>query len=1374
MNPSMHLIQFAENCPDFFWSVDRHCRLEYANPAFHHFLFSITNRKLQLGERLPLELLDQHTSGNWPAYYERALAGEVVDVQDGIRINGQQSASSIRLRCQPILVDGAVTGITCMVQATTALEQLRTELNTIIDISQDVICILNSEGRFLTVGSASLKHWGYSPEELSGRSFTDLTYPEDLEETMAILSAVLQGSELTGFDNRYIRKDGRIAYNLWSARRDAASGLIYCVARNAYEALQKEAMMHQNEFRFRALVQEGDDLIGILNRHYEYSYVSPTAKTILGIDPEAFIGKKILAFIHPEDQDKLMASLQQLATTSKVELPPFRFLNHQGEWRWLDTVLTNMLGHAAVRGIVVNSRDITERMKEEQRLRLLEKVIAQTREAILITAAAPIDNPGPAIVHVNEAFCRLTGYSAEELIGQSPNLLHGPKTNYEALQELDNVLRAGGTGEVTTINYKKSGEPFWVNYQVSPVLDDHGEAQHFISIERDITQQQLKEAEKALQAGISQLFTEEKALDAALARLCETIARFLECDYAEVWIPLKHKGRFQQAARYAATAAGRVYDERSREWVAMDLEEGLPGAVWNSGTIVTWEQARDTGIGRMTGVPLRHQGQLVGVLVSGCDGQRQQLPQQLSTLRKLESFIGSELSRKQLEQEFEQLFQIIPKLIVTLDEDGVILRINPAGCELLAGTSEELVGQSIETYIHPQDLDSFREAFRKLDREGGNTGFPCRIVSRTRQTLWLHWSWNVQQHAGIIFASARNITAEKQLTELLEDATSLARIGSWELNLKGDNGDSLYWSPMLRKILEVAENYDASLSGGLEFYVGDHRNRIQEALQRIIAEGGRFDEELLIRTGKGRYKWVRCIGEAEWVNGECQRVFGSYQDIDDRKRTEEALKKAYEEKNRIVESISDAFFTMDTNFTVTSWNRSAEQMIGVRREDLVGRNLWEVFPEAVRLPSYANYHQVLETGQPMTFEEYFGIWMEVNANRSEEGLTVFFRDISLRKEADLRLLEANERFEKVAEATNEAIWDWHIQSNKMYWGTGFAKLFGYSDLQHAAIATWETRIAEEDRVRVVSSISAAIEDPDRNTWEEEYRYRRADGSYAEVMDRGLVIRDRKGNPLRMVGAIRDITYRREYQRELKRLNEELQANMEKLQAANVELEQFAFVASHDLQEPLRMVTSFMDQLRRKYSEQLDDKANQYIHYAADGARRMKKIISDLLEFSRAGRHYEQAEPVALMEILEDYQVLRRKIMEEKSVRLDFAALPVVQVQKVPLMQTFHCLLDNAIKYSKPGVPPVISVQATSTVTEWIIAVKDNGIGIDKQFYDKIFVIFQRLHNRDVYEGTGIGLSLVKRHVETWGGRVWLESQPGQGSIFYFSIKKTDS
>jgi len=243
--------------------------------------------------------------------------------------------------------------------------------------------------------------------------------------------------------------------------------------------------------------------------------------------------------------------------------------------------------------------------------------------------------------------------------------------------------------------------------------------------------------------------------------------------------------------------------------------------------------------------------------------------------------------------------------------------------------------------------------------------------------------------------------------------------------------------------------------------------------------------------------------------------------------------------------------------------------------------------------------------------------------------------------------------------------------------------------------------------------------------------------------------------------------------EQNRLKDELERSKAALQVKNEELEEYAFIASHDLQEPLRMVSSFMDQLKRKYEDQLDDKAHQYIDFARDGAKRMKQIILDLLEYSRAGELTDSTEEIDVNEVLDDYQLLRRKIISEKSVEIITGNLPVVRSYKAPLTQILHSLIDNAINYSRDNVPPRIDISVEERDDDWMFSIQDNGIGIDPKFFEKIFIIFQRLHNRDQYDGTGIGLSIAKKHVESCGGKIWLESTPGKGTTFYFTVPKSN-
>lgn len=250
-----------------------------------------------------------------------------------------------------------------------------------------------------------------------------------------------------------------------------------------------------------------------------------------------------------------------------------------------------------------------------------------------------------------------------------------------------------------------------------------------------------------------------------------------------------------------------------------------------------------------------------------------------------------------------------------------------------------------------------------------------------------------------------------------------------------------------------------------------------------------------------------------------------------------------------------------------------------------------------------------------------------------------------------------------------------------------------------------------------------------------------------------------------------ITEQNKLQASLIASNLELQNSITQVNKKNIELEQFAFVASHDLQEPLRMVASFLGKINKDYKDRFDEKGLQYIHFASDGAVRMKQVIMDLLLYSRAGNISEDMEEVDIETIIQEYKLLRRRIILEKSAILETSRLPVILSFKTPLTHVLHGLLDNAIKYSREGVAPVIKITTKENENEYLIAVEDNGIGIDFQYFDKIFIMFQRLHNRDEYSGTGIGLSIAKKHIESLGGRIWLESESGKGSIFYFSVPK---
>lgn len=1995
MNNKQYFELLLDQTDDLIWIVDQELQLVYANNAYLSLMKVVTGAEKELNTPILVEGFGEGYIEKWRAYYLRALSGVSFTIEEHFSYPVSNEMHYGHISFSPIKdEEGKVNCVVCRNSDVTSIVNEKYRASSLMDASLDVFCTIDEAGNFVYVSEAANKHWGYTPIELINTPYLELVIKEDLDKTNKIAAAILAGEEIKSFVNRYKRKDGSIAYNLWSARWDDKEKLMYCVA-----------------------------------------------------------------------------------------------------------------------------RDTKERMEEEHRLKLLSSVITNTNDAVLITEAEPLDEPGPRIIYVNEAFTRMTGYTAEEVIGKTPRILQGPKSDKEALAKLGIALRNWQPYEITTINYKKNGEEFWINFTVTPVADEAGCYTHWIAIERDVTAQKNAELEKSLLTQIATCFREEE-LNQAGEALCKVIRNFGDVELVELWCPNMEQTHL---LRIDIESSLEQFKKKNNTLYKVAKDDGLKGRVWNTGEQLLWDrekiakyflrkkEAESAGLTHLLGVPLIHQDQITGVLVIGTTKGEVSLQKLSGISKNLGAFIGSEINRKRLEDDLRHLYQSIPEILCIADFEGRFLKINPAGCKLLGYSEEEILFHPFDEFVHPEDERKFLLKNGGLPKESTVFNFENRFLSKDGEVICLSWNCNTALEDGLIYASAKNITAEVRLRELNAQASSLAKIGSWEVNIekntvfwstmvhqlhetdpdsftpdlgtainfyredfrplvsgsiensittgvefdfeavivtkklkerwvrsignvemvngkakrvygsfqdisdrkeieirlqsfannlpgvvfqyvvypdgtdalkyvtkgaeeiwelnpeavmgninlvwnqtkaggdydevqqnieesiktktrwisryksispsgrirtllgtgspsyladgtvtfnsvvlditnevknetllnkvsknakigswetdllhgnhfksktvdeilglalneeipsmesaiqfcredfrellkanfinciekgqsfdcelviltanksekwvriiaspeiingkcvkiygslqdihqrklaelqlqsfandlpgvifqyhlypdgtdrllsvssgsqqiwgltpqqceaeinlvwdqlkKGgdyeqvvqdithsiqtktqwhskwrnvlpdgkvkwhegfgtpyyqpdgtivfnsmifdctdeklaidlyeeaskmskignwelnlvnqDTTDNMYWSPMLKQILEVENDYNPSLTGGFEFYEADSKALIQKAVEKLMESGTPFDLELLIQTAKGNNKWVRCIGNAEFTDGKCVRIFGSYQDIhdqkmveiqyktitnnlpgavfqymlqpdgkdqilyisegsyqvwglspeecrrfpekiwqqieaggykeelvksimesaqnltawlaqwrnvsldgvtrwyegrglpqrlpdgaviwnslviditekkeyedkyqqalaeratilesisdafyavdsswnftyfnkeaenllnkradevlggniweifspakgtlleeiyyrvafsgltenfeyfypgdgcwyelavyasnggiasyfkniDERKRVAEELERAFQEKSKILESIGDAFFTLDRNWMVTYWNKQAVKILGLPKEEIVGKNLWDVFADAIDSDFYRQYHHAMETGETVRFEEKYvtqGKWFEVNVYPSETGLSIYFTEVTLRKEADERLIKANERFEIVTEATNDAIWDWDIVNDSFYRSQNIHKFFGKgTSTVLASKDFWTDSFHPNDLKAIQESISKALKDDLTQRWEMEYRILNENENTLHVIDRGLILRDSSGKAIRMIGAMTDVTALKRSEQQLLAINKKLETQTRELERSNEELEQFAFITSHDLQEPLRMISGFMDQLDRKYADQLDAKAKQYIHFAKDGAKRMKQIILDLLLYSRINRPTEMQESVYLNEIVSEFLQLRRKLIAEKKAKVRVHQLPELITYKAPITQLFHCLLDNALKYSREQVPPIIAIEVVDNGEFWEFAIKDNGIGIENRFYEKVFIIFQRLHNRKEYDGSGIGLSIAKRAVELLGGKIWVESKVGEGTTFYFTIAKKNN
>lgn len=328
------------------------------------------------------------------------------------------------------------------------------------------------------------------------------------------------------------------------------------------------------------------------------------------------------------------------------------------------------------------------------------------------------------------------------------------------------------------------------------------------------------------------------------------------------------------------------------------------------------------------------------------------------------------------------------------------------------------------------------------------------------------------------------------------------------------------------------------------------------------------------------------------------------------------------------------------------------------------------------------------------------------------------------------------------------------------------KHYGYTQEEFRKMTIKDIR-PPEDVPRLLEDVEGVRTTPGTYT-DGGWRHTKKNGEIiqVELMAHPVEYERRKA---RMV-IINDITERKRSELMTEKLNMDLQNRARELAASNAELERFAYIASHDLQEPLRMVSSFLQLLQKKYQGQLDDKATQYIHYAVDGAERMKTLILDLLEYSRVGSGKTSFASVDMDGVMKEVgDIFREKIIAAHAL-VDIEPLPSAFGDRVQLVQLMQNLVGNALKYHSEA-PPVIRVRGKTVPGGCQYCVQDNGIGIDPMFFEKIFIIFQRLHNKSDYSGTGIGLAICKKIVERHGGRIWVESEPGKGSSFFFTIIK---
>lgn len=634
----------------------------------------------------------------------------------------------------------------------------------------------------------------------------------------------------------------------------------------------------------------------------------------------------------------------------------------------------------------------------------------------------------------------------------------------------------------------------------------------------------------------------------------------------------------------------------------------------------------------------------------------------------------------------------------------------------------------------------------------------------------------------------RNITERKhaealhaKLIERLELATRSAQMGIWDWDIQNN---VLVWDERMYELYGRSKDkfggaYEAWLNG----VHPDDRAASDEVSVRARAGEIEYDTEYRVIWPDGSVHWLKANGDVfRDEHGTPIRMIGVNYDITERKQMDLVLRESEARYRLIAQNSSDVIWVMDPltgKFTYVS--PSVEKLRGYTPEEVMAQPASEALtPESFKvvgdllsqnLPAFIAQGSgtrsfVTEVDQPRKDGSIVKTEVTTTYVFNEQGQVEIIgvsRDITERKHADESLRESEHRYHELVQNVNSAIIRWKRDGTITFFNEFAQSFFGYAPEEiigkHVSILLPPTDSAGGDLAQLVDNVANHPEQFMNNVNENIRR----NGQRVWMTWTNRALYDENGRPDEILAVGSDVT-------ELKHLQEELNHTIEDLQRANKELEQFAYVASHDLQEPLRAVAGMVQLLQKRYAGQLDAQADEYIHHAVDAAARMRTLINDLLTFSRVGTRGKPFEPTDMNGVLDlTLRDLNVTIQENHAI-ITHDDLPTVMGDSTQLGQLVQNLIGNAIKFHGDQ-PPQIHIGVQALPDAWQFAVRDNGIGIKPENFERIFIVFQRLHTRRAYPGTGIGLALCKKIVERHGGNIWVESEIRQGSTFYFTLPK---
>ncbi len=1059
--------------------------------------------------------------------------------------------------------------------------------------------------------------------------------------------------------------------------------------------------------------------------------------------------------IDPRTAEKCEAAYLSLGTRAFLSVP----LHRDGAWVAGISVTSGDIRTWQEREIAL-LRCIAERLwpaMESARLLQEARERQEQFEATFEQAAVGMAQVGldGRFLRVNERFCQITGYANEELLAARfqdithPGDLASDLEAYQALQQ----------GETQSYSlekryFHKTGSIVWINLTVSLVRDSAGAPKYAISVIEDITERK-RTAQEAL----------EYADRLAIATSAAQLGVF-------VWSALSDSTSWENQRVYEifgrTREAGPLGDAEFFEKVlhphdmvafqSAMAEAMLPGhslhttvRIRRADGELRWIEASGRFDLDQAGTPLR----LTGVLADVTDR------------------IAAERLLRDRKQHLRSVLDSLFAFVGVMSLGGVLLEANRAPLEAAGINAEDVIGKLItETYWFSYSAEVQTRLWDAIHRAqaGESSRFDLPVRMKHGQSMTIDFMLSpMRDEMGeikyLIF-SAVPIDERKQMEEALRQSEERYRTAEWATNdgLWDWNPitDDCYFSPRFKALLGLAEDELESKAAAIfERLHPDDAPSLFEAIRLNFEERRPYDVEMRMRLKDGRYRWFHTRGEAlRDQAGNVTRMIGSISDIHDRKVAEARSREHDQQLRQMIDSVEQLAWMAHSDGYVFWYNRRWYEYTGKTPEQLEGWG-WQTVPDPQALPKVIEqWRESIRTGQPVDMEfpllgadgVYRPFLTRAVPLRDSEGRVVRWFGTNtnietLRRAADV-LQERERTFRELAETLPELVWVADSQGGIVYYNPQWRSYTGLADGEGLA-DSWVSIVHPDDIQHLFKTWQISLAGAQH--YECEARIRRHDGVYRWFLNRAEPVRNDAGEIIKWIGTSMDIHQRKLTEQALRHSNEDL--------------EQFAYAASHDLQESLRTVSIYSQLLVQRCGGGAPDAA-RFAAYLVNATTRMDSLLRGILDYWRL------AEPAEAAAVCDSEAILETALQNLQGAIVTHDVLPKVACPAGLMLQLFENLLGNAVKY-RAARPLEIHISATPEDRYWKFSIADNGIGIKPEYLSKIFGMFKRLH-RDEYPGVGIGLAICKRIVERYGGRIWAESQPGQGATFHFTLPAAEN